>query len=517
MTGSIDESVSKGSVGSEDADLAEFGYKPELKRVVGGFGMFASTFAMLSVLIGFFTFFGLAYTFAGPGVVWTVPIVLFGVLPVGLIFADLAARYPLSGSIYQWAQRLGGDKWGSIAGWFYIVGWLITVPTIAVALQATLTAISPSFQLVGNTVPGLFDPAFAENAIILGIIAMALCTFINYLGVKWVAIAGYVGLAAEMIGVVIIIVLLVVHIRRGPGVLFHNFGLGMGHSWGYLGALLLGAYLPFLNFFGFEQAAQLSEESTNPRVHAPRNILRALALSGLLTFVVCALVPMAVAKVGDPKIGADGMPYVVSSLSSAGLSKVILVVVVIAEITAAVATTSLVMRMLFSMGRDRQLVGGRQLAHVDRRTQTPSVAALFVFAFSAVMLGVNIGNPKIFNAIIGGGVVLIYLGYLGVLLPALRRTSRHEIVPSPGHFSLGRWRTPVAVLAVLWLVAGAINFGWPRTAYYGPAWYQQYSAPLLVAVVIVVGVVHQFVLRRSRTVQQATVGAEMLDQESATI
>ena len=459
--------------------------------------MFASTFALLSVLVGFTALYGLSYVFAGPGLVWTVPIVFLGMLPVALLFAELSASFPLAGSIYQWAERLGGRRWGSMSGFVYIGAWLILFPAVATGLQVTLTAISPSFQLVGHGVPGIFDKAFAENAIILGVILFAFTTVINYLSIRLVAILGYIGLVSEILGCLAILVLALTHIKRGPGVDFHSLGLGKGHSWGYFGALLVAGYLPFLNFFGFDQAAQLSEESTEPRKHAPRSIIRALLLSALLTFVLALVIPMAVGKVNDPNIGTGGIGYVIVALSSNVVGKLVLAMVAIALICAGVAGQTITSRMLFSVARDGQLLGSRVLGHVDRRTQTPSGAIGFSFLFAVALLALNIGNPKIFEAIIGIGTVLVYVGYLGVVIPAVRARHSGRWQPDPGHFNLGRWGLPVAIIGGVWLVIGIVNFGWPRQEYYGTAWYQQYSAIIVVGAVLVLGVIHQLLVNRT--------------------
>lgn len=459
--------------------------------------MFASTFALLSVLVGFTALYGLSYAFAGPGLVWTVPVVFLGMLPVALLFAELSASFPLAGSIYQWAERLGGKRWGSMTGFIYIGAWLILFPAVATGLQTTLTAISPSFQLIGHGVPGIFDKAFAENAIILGGILFAFTTVVNYLSIRLVAILGYIGLASELLGVFAILVLALTHITRGPAVDFHSLGLGKGHSWGYFGALLVAGYLPFLNFFGFDQAAQLSEESSEPRKHAPRSIVRALALSALLTFVLCLFIPMAVGKVNDPNIGAGGIGYIIVSLSSNTIGKLVLAMVALALICAGVAGQTITSRMLFSVARDGQLLGSRMLAHVDRRTQTPSGAIMFSFLFAVVLLAVNIGNPKVFESIIGIGTVLVYVGYLGVVIPAVRARVSGRWQPDLAYFNLGRWGPAVAVIGGVWLVIGVINFGWPRQEYYGSAWYQQYSAIIVVCAVLILGLVHQLLLRRT--------------------
>src|SRR5438270_6545628 len=82
---------------------------------------------------------------------WTWPVVFVGQLMVALCFAELAARYPISGAIFQWSSRLAGTDAGWFTGWVMVIGQVLTVATAAIALQAVLPAIWSGFQLVGGS------------------------------------------------------------------------------------------------------------------------------------------------------------------------------------------------------------------------------------------------------------------------------------------------------------------------------------------------------------------------------
>ena len=169
-----------------------------LDRTLGSFSAFAAGFSYISLLTGVFQTFYLGYGAAGPGFYWTWPAVFLGQLTVALCFAELAARYPLSGGIYQWARRIGSRGIGWMAGWVYLSCSVITLAAVAVALQATLPHIAPIFQLIG-------DPAIrsdsARNAVLLGCILIAVTTIINSIGVRLLALINNFGVIAELLGV----------------------------------------------------------------------------------------------------------------------------------------------------------------------------------------------------------------------------------------------------------------------------------------------------------------------------
>src|SRR6476620_11716646 len=62
------------------ADLARFGYKQELKRVLGTFSSFAVAFSYISPSTGIFTLYALGLGFIGPAFFWTLPLALIPAL-----------------------------------------------------------------------------------------------------------------------------------------------------------------------------------------------------------------------------------------------------------------------------------------------------------------------------------------------------------------------------------------------------------------------------------------------------
>src|SRR3954471_1924235 len=137
---------------SDSERLAEFGYKQELHRTLGGFSSFAAGFSYISILTGMFQTSYLGFYFAGPAFIWGWLFVLFGQMMVALQFAQLAAHYPLAGSVYQWSKQVAGKAWAWNTGWMYLWAQIITVPAVALAWQVILPQIDTRFQFVKCTV-----------------------------------------------------------------------------------------------------------------------------------------------------------------------------------------------------------------------------------------------------------------------------------------------------------------------------------------------------------------------------
>jgi amino acid transporter len=97
-------------------------------------------------------------------------------------------------------------------------------------------------------------------------------------------------------------------------------------------------------------------------------------------------------------------------------------------------------------------------------------------------------NTAAVGSLITFGTAAIYLAFLLVALAALIARLRGTWKPA-GRLRLGRLGTVINVLAVLWLAFETINIAWPRTSLApadAPA-YQVWAAPLLLAVIAVVG------------------------------
>ncbi|HST86031.1 MAG TPA: amino acid permease [Kineosporiaceae bacterium] len=480
---------------AESADLASFGYTQQLHRRLGSYASFAAGFSFVSILTTVFQLFAFGFSFGGPAFFWTWPLVFVGQFLVALNFSELAARYPISGAIYQWSSRLSNVTVGWFAGWIMIIAQIVTTAVAAIAMQIVLPPIWDGFQLVGtDSSPVSADGA--ANAVLLGVIVLCFTTVINVIGVRLMAVINSAGVTLELIGVVVVVVLLFAHAERGPGVLTDTGGLGSGT--GYVGAFLVSSLMAAYVMVGFDSAGELSEETRDPRHTAPRTILRALVVSGIggAFLLIAALV--AAPSLTDGTLATQGLPYVLTSRLGDTGGRLLLVLVAIAVFVCTLSIQTAGSRMVFSMARDGVLPFSRTLSWIPERTGTPAVASIVVGVLAAGVLVVNIHQGSLFLALSSVCIVMLYLAYLFVTIPLLLRRLKGwpaglaEFTTDSGGklFSLGRWGIAVNAGAVLYGLAMMTNLGWPRAAVYNPfdgAAYLQWLAPLFVAASLAVG------------------------------
>ncbi|MET3805791.1 urea carboxylase system permease [Nakamurella sp. UYEF19] len=456
------------------ADLEEFGYEQQLHRSIGTYASFAAGFSFVSILTTIFQLFGFGYSFAGPVFFWTWPAVFLGQLTVAMCFAELAARYPISGAIYQWSRRLGGHVVGWFAGWTMILAQIVTVAAAAIAMQAVLPEIWSGFQLVGGS-PFLNTSTGATNAVILGVIVLTITTIINAAAVRVMAIVNSIGVTAEIIGVVLLSIALFSHAKRGPGIVLNTSGL----SGTLFGSLLVASLMAAYVMVGFDSAGELSEETHNPRRTAPRTIIRALTISAAGGTLILVGALMASPEANDPNIAGQGLAYVITSRLGDTLGRVFLADVVLAAFVCTLAIQTATTRMIFSMSRDEVLPFSKKLGKVSKNGAT-AVAAVVVGVLAVALLVVNLGNTGVFTALTSVCIVLLYLAYLMVTVPMLirringtweRSAAERATMDETGRplFSLGRFGFVINLIAVLFGVAMMVNLAWPRPAVYNPS------------------------------------------------
>jgi urea carboxylase system permease len=464
---------------ADDGDLETFGYRPQLHRSIGSFGSFAAGFSFVSILTTVFQLFSFGFGFGGPSFFWTWPIVFVGQLLVALCFAELAARYPISGCIYQWASRLGGALWGWTAGWLMLVAQVVTVAAAAIAMQIVLPAIWSGFDVLGSP---------SANAVLLGSGVLVVTTLINAFGVRAMSVINNIGVTCELVGVVLLCVALFSKAERGPGVVLDTGIVGSGSS-SYLGAFVVSGLMAAYVMVGFDSAGELSEETRNPRRTAPRTIIRALVVSGIGGAFMLLATLMAAPSLTDGALGdpSRGLPSVLLSRLGDGLGRAFLVIVAIAVLVCTLAIQTATTRMVFSMARDRVLPFSSALARVNRRTGAPILPAVVVGVLAVGLLVLNVHNEAVFLALTSVCIMLLYIAYLMVTIPLLRRRLRGGWASGDGLFSLGRLGLVVNTTAVVWGFAMAVNLAWPRPEVFGTEWYLRFFPQLILAGALLLG------------------------------
>jgi urea carboxylase system permease len=437
----------------DDAHLRSLGIKPELRRTLGFLSNFAVAFSYISVSTGTFTNQAVAFGVGGPAIFWAWPLVILGQTFVALNFTELASHFPVAGSIYQWSKRLSHRTLGWFTGWIYFWAGVITVTAVAATVPLVLSTMYPDQIKLADPspLPGLDMQSF------IGLVALLSTTLINVIGVRLLATINNIGVGAEILGMLVFaLILLFFANHQSPAVLFDtSFTTDLADG-SYLPVFLVGMFMALFVVYGFDTAGTFGEETIDASRQAPRGVLSAIWLSGIvgavfLLAVTLSFQDMAAAVATGQAFGFPIADTIKQNLTFAiggiTLGDLYLLVILIAVYVCTLAIQGATVRLMFSMGRDGRLPFGGAWGKVNDTFRTPANASIAVGVLAAIPFFVTGAGAAIYIAI--GATGMIYISYflcnLGVLF-ARTRGWPHQ----GAWFSLGSWGTIINILALVW-------------------------------------------------------------------
>src|SRR5579862_6220876 len=321
----------------DEADLAKFGYKQELKRSLGVFSSFAVAFAYISPSTGIFTLFALGLTTIGGVFIWSWPLVALGQLIVALGFAELSSHYPVAGSVFQWTKYLAGKTYSWFNGWIYLFAGVLTVASVCATLPA---ALIPAFNNMGWNMANDHS-----NQRWIAVITLVIITVMNIFGVRLVALVNNTGVMFEILGMVIFaFVLAAFHHHQSAGVIFHTGGTHLA-----TGTFLVAMFMSLYVIYGFDTASTLSEETKNPRTEAPKAIIASVIGAFVIGAVFLYAMLLGIPNMSVAIKEAWGPAQIIDANFSNGFSTVFLLVVSAAIFVCCLAIETATIRLCFGM------------------------------------------------------------------------------------------------------------------------------------------------------------------------
>lgn len=431
---------------------------------------FAVAFSYISVSTGTFTLIGLGLAAGGPSFILAWPIIIVGQLFVALNFAELSSHFPVAGSIYQWSKRLSNKTLGFFTGWIYFWAGVLTTTAVAITVPLVMSSI---FGF------GLTDPSpigVGNMLVFWAVVVLISTTFINAFGVRLLSTINNLGVAAEIIGMVVFALILLIFFNHQPlSVLTTTAGLENQPGGSAPAVFLVAMFMALFVVYGFDTAGTFGEETLDAGRQAPRGVLTAILLSGVIGAIFLVAIVLSFKDVGA-EIGnaqAFGLPIGDTIIANMGdFGKVYLAVILGAVYVCTLAIQGATTRLMFSMGRDRRMPLGSVWGHVNHRFKTPANAAIAVGVLAAVPFLVS-DSPFVLAI---GATGLIYLSYflcnLGVLM-ARRKGWPHR----DAWFKLGSWGTIINVLALVWGGAMLVNFSIWQSDIFGALGTQTWTIP----------------------------------------
>jgi amino acid transporter len=412
----------------DERNLARLGYAQELLRRLGGFSSFAIGFSVISILTGVTSTFGDALGSGGPaglGLGWL--LVSVGTLLVALAMAELASAFPTAGALYHWSALLGGAPLGWLTAMLNLIGQIAIVAAIDLACAEALA------QTLRR--PALEYPLFVLVLLVHG--------SLNAASVRLVAWLNDASATVHVVGVAALAGLL---LWRGRLHGIDYLVRPTASARGFVQSLVLGVW----TFTGFDAAAHVSEETSDPGRRAPVGIVSAVAVSAVAGFALIAALTLAMADPGAIAGTPDAALQILRGSLGPQSGRFAMGLVIIAMWFAGLSSVTSASRMLFAFARDGGLPFAGALRRVDARTRTPlrATAACVVAAMALVALTAPL-SEAVFLAVAALATVALYASYaLPIALGAIARQRKRWTRRGP--WTLGSAGVVVAVAAVAW-------------------------------------------------------------------
>lgn len=394
--------------------------KPQLKRSIN---LFQAVMYGVGLILGagIYVLIGDAAGLAG-NAMW-ISFVIAAVIAAftGLSYAELSSVYPKSAAEYVFVKNSLRNNLVA-----FVTGWLITFVAI---VSAAAVAIGFSGYL------GTFLPDF--NPILSAVLLTAALSAINFIGIRESIWMNTTFAMVEVAGLVIV-VLAAMLLGTFSSTDFYQMPPAASTSLALsAGALLAAAGLIFFAYFGFENLANIAEETKNPS----RTIPRALVASILITTAIyIAVAVSATSLVGWQDLSSSDAPLAVATQKAFGGAGA-----VVLSAIALFATTNTVLMMLiaasrimFGLASDRALPA--PLSRVHHKTKTPWIAvAITMF----LVMGVIVLSQGSIAAVANSAVFAIFMVYALVNLSLIWLRYKQPQLERPFRSPLRIGRFPV--------------------------------------------------------------------------
>ena len=430
----------------DEAELRRFGYAQQLRRGMSAFGNFALSFSMISILTGGVSLYYYGLRLGGPiemSVGW--PLVSVMTLMVALSLAELASAYPTAGALYHWSTILGGPRLGWWTAWLNLIGQV-----------AVLAGVDYAFAEFVHDASGLPE----GRAWTLAIYAAVLAThgLLNHVGIRVVTALNELSAWYHLAGTALLVGALLWWAPLQPISFLTKHFVGKaddGVLYPFAYAVFMGLLQAQWTFTGYDASAHVAEETKGAQEAAPRGIVNAVWVSGVVGFVMLLVITLAIGDLETTAKSANPFVFVVRTALGGRLGAALVWMVIGAMWFCGLSSVTSNSRMLFAFARDGGAPMSSWLARVSERHRTPAVA-IWVCVATAFVLAVW---SRAYHVIVSISTIGFYVSYGLPIVLALRARRQGRLDRGPWH--VGRWAPTVNVVAIVWIAFISVLFMLP--------------------------------------------------------
>ena len=373
------------------------------------------------------------------------------VLLISLTYAELAAAMPLTGGEHHYTKRALGYTASFVASWAVVVAYVTVCVFESAALPTALEYLFPNLA-VGLLWEVADSPVYL-SMVLIGALATALMTYINYLGIRF----------AAFVQTVITVLFITVGVLFFFGVSLHPSPEPAVPQWtnGIPGILSVLVMVPAL-MVGFDVIPQSAEEINLPPNRIGRLLVLSVGLAGAWYIAISLAVGSALTFDG---LGASTMPTadaMAAVWGSSLMGQIMLLAGVGGILTSWNAFIIGGSRILYALSASGMIP--RVFSRLHPKYQTPYVSILTIGALS--LLSPLFGRA-VLVWLVDAGSFAIVVAYLLVVVSFLKLRRAEPSMPRPFRVPLGNFVGALALiltfcLLLLYLPGSPAALLWPE-------------------------------------------------------
>lgn len=326
-----------------------------------------------------------------------------------LSYCELSSMFPKSAAEYTYVKHaFSSNLFGFLMGWISLFVAMISISAVAIGFA------------------GYFNALFGTEIVFTAIGVIAILSIVNFLGVKESARLN-TGFTLVAIGGLILIIFIAIPFF-GTVDYFSSTVPNISLP-GMLNNVAIAAALIFFAYIGFEDIANVSEETVNAKHAVPKAILISLAISSILYVLVSisaisivpwqelAATPAPISLVAGTVLGPIGW-LIFSFIALFATASTILVILVA------------VSRLLYGMAADHSLP--EILSKVHSKTKTPFVA-IAVTSTIAMVFVLSGGLRHVAFVTTFAIFAMFFMVNLAVIVMRFSKPKQERIFTIPGN------------------------------------------------------------------------------------
>ena len=355
-----------------------------LKRSITGKQLFFYTLG--DVLgSGIYVLIGLVAAAVG-GALWLAFAVGVAVAAItGTAYAELVTKYPQAAGSSLYVQKAFDNR--------------------PLTFLVTVSFLAASFAASGSLATG-FASYFSElwggpPALVVSLVFVAILVLVNFIGITESVVLNMVMTFIELSGLIIVMIIAIYYIAQGNADFGTLTDISVSGNPGL--AVLAGVALSFFAMTGFENTANVAEETIDPHKAFPRSLIGGMIVAGLIYVLVSMAAALTVPTeqlAGSDVALLEVVKQGILPFSTELMTTIFTIIALVAITNTTLVTLVTQPRILYGMAREDVVPGIFATIHPTRRS--PWVGLLF----SGLVVGALLVTGYAVTAA-GGGIDLV--------------------------------------------------------------------------------------------------------------